>query len=62
MTIDVREARDLVIRVESLLDSLDNTFDSLPSEIEQKVKDAKLTLLNLNIKHERKRQKFRIFR
>lgn len=62
MTIDVREAKDLVIRVESLLDSLDNTFDSLPSEIEQKVKDAKLTLLNLNIKHERKRQKFRIFR
>ena len=59
MTIDVREARDLVIRVESLLDSLDNTFDSLPSEIEQKVKDAKLTLLNLNIKHERKKETYR---
>ena len=49
MTIDVREAKDLVTRVESLLDSLDKTFDSLPSEIDQKVKDAKLTLLNVEI-------------
>jgi hypothetical protein len=49
MTIDVREAKDLVQVMESLLDSLDKTFDSLPSEIDQKVKDAKLTLLNLNI-------------
>ena len=54
MTIDVREAKDLVTRVESLLDSLDKTFDSLPSEIDQKVKDAKLTLLNLNINNEKK--------
>ena len=60
MTIDVREARDLVTRVESLLDSLDKTFDSLPSEIDQKVKDAKLTLLNLNINNE-KRNKFSKF-
>jgi len=60
MTIDVREAKDLVTRVESLLDSLDKTFDSLPSEIDQKVKDAKLTLLNLNINNE-KRNKFSKF-
>ena len=60
MTIDVREAKDLVTRVESLLDSLDKTFDSLPSETDQKVKDAKLTLLNLNINNE-KRNKFSKF-
>ena len=62
MTIDVREAKDLVTRVESLLDSLDKTFDSLPSEIDEKVRDAKPTLLNLNINNERKKQTFRFFR
>ena len=62
MTIDVREAKDLVTRVESLLDSLDKTFDSLPSEIDEKVKDAKLTLLNVERKNDRKRKFIRFFR
>jgi hypothetical protein len=48
MSINTREARALVSVMESLLDSLDKTFDSLPSEIDQKVKDAKLTLLNVD--------------
>jgi len=45
-----------------LLDSLDKTFDSLPSEIDQKVKDAKLTLLNVDTTDERKNKFIRIFR
>jgi len=48
--------------VESLLDSLDKTFDSLPSEIDQTVKDAKLTLLNVNIKNEKSKKFSKFFR
>tara|TARA_R110000772_G_scaffold26157_1_gene67646 strand:+ start:687 stop:875 length:189 start_codon:yes stop_codon:yes gene_type:complete len=62
MSINTREARALVSVVESLLDSLDKTFDSLPSEIDQKVKDAKLTLLNVDTADERKNKFIRIFR
>ena len=62
MSINTREARALVTVVESLLDSLDKTFDSLPSEIDQKVKDAKLTLLNVDTTDERKNKFIRIFR
>ena len=62
MSRNTREARALVSVVESLLDSLDKTFDSLPSEIDQKVKDAKLTLLNVDTADERKNKFIRIFR
>ena len=62
MTIDAREAKALVTVVESLLDSLDKTFDSLPSEIDQTVKDAKLTLLNVNIKNEKSKKFSKFFR
>ena len=62
MSINTREARALVSVVESLLDSLDKTFDSLPSYIDQKVKDAKLTLLNVDTTDERKNKFIRIFR
>jgi hypothetical protein len=62
MSINTREARALVSVMESLLDSLDKTFDSLPSEIDQKVKDAKLTLLNVDTTDERKNKFIRIFR
>jgi|TARA_R110002020_G_scaffold17455_3_gene61295 hypothetical protein len=62
MTIDKREAKALVNVIESLLDSLDKTFDSLPANIDQRVKDAKLTLLNVNIENERQRKFLRIFR
>lgn len=62
MLIDKREANNLINVMESLLNSLDKTFDSLPTDIDQKVKDAKLTLLNLNINNERKKQTFRFFR
>jgi prefoldin subunit 5 len=61
MTIDTREAKALVNVIESLLDSLDQNFDSLPTEIDQKVKDAKLTLLNVDTKNERQRPFSRIF-
>ena len=62
MSIDTREAKALVTVVESLLDSLDKTFDSLPSEIDQTVKDAKLTLLNVNIKNEKSKKFSKFFR
>jgi len=62
MSIDTREAKALVTVVESLLDSLDKTFDSLPFEIDQTVKDAKLTLLNVNIKNEKNKKFSRFFR
>ena len=61
MTIDTREAKALVNVMESLLDSLDQNFDSLPTEIDQKVKDAKLNLLNVDTKNERQRPFSRIF-
>ena len=61
MTIDTREAKALVNVMESLLDSLDQNFDSLPTEIDQKVKDAKLTFLNVDTKNERQRPFSRIF-
>ena len=62
MSINTREARALVSVMESLLDALDKTFDSLASEIDQKVKDAKLTLLNVDTTDERKNKFIRIFR
>ena len=62
MLIDKREANNLINVMESLLNSLDKTFDSLPTDIDQKVKDAKLTLLNVDTTDERKRKLFRIFR
>ena len=63
MLIDKREANDLINVIESLLSSLDKTFDSLPTDIDQKVKDAKLTLLNVEKRNENKQRRFfRIFR
>ena len=61
MTINTREAKALVNVLESLLDSLDKNFDSLPNDTDQKVKDAKLTLLNVDTRNERHRQFIRIF-
>ena len=55
MLIDKREANNLINVIESLLNSLDKTFDSLPTDIDQKVKDAKLTLLNVERKNDRQR-------
>jgi len=62
MSINTREAKALITMVESLLDSLDQTFDSLPFEIDQKVKDAKLTLLNVDTKDEKESRFTRFFR
>ncbi len=62
MLIDKREANNLINVMESLLNSLDKTFDSLPTDIDQKVKDAKLTLLNVERKNDRKRKFIRFFR
>ena len=60
--IDKREANNLINVMESLLNSLDKTFDSLPTDIDQKVKDAKLTLLNVERKNDRQRKFPRFFR
>ena len=60
--IDKREANNLLNVMESLLNSLDKTFDSLPTDIDQKVKDAKLTLLNVERKNDRQRKFPRFFR
>lgn len=62
MLIDKREANNLINVIESLLNSLDKTFDSLPTDIDQKVKDAKLTLLNVERKNDRQRKFPRFFR
>jgi hypothetical protein len=62
MLIDKREANNLINVMESLLNSLDKTFDSLPTDIDQKVKDAKLTLLNVERKNDRQRKFLRFFR
>jgi hypothetical protein len=62
MMIDKREANNLINVMESLLNSLDKTFDSLPTDIDQKVKDAKLTLLNVERKNDRQRKFLRFFR
>ena len=62
MLIDKREANNLINVMESLLNSLDKTFDSLPTDIDQKAKDAKLTLLNVERKNDRKRKFIRFFR
>jgi hypothetical protein len=62
MLIDKREANNLINVMESLLNSLDKTFDSLPTDIDQKVKDAKLTLLNVERKNDRQRKFPRFFR
>ena len=62
MLIDKREANNLINVMESLLNSLDKTFDSLPTDIDKKVKDAKLTLLNVERKNDRQRKFPRFFR
>ena len=56
MAIDKREANALVESMTSLLDSLDQNFDSLPSGLDTVVKEAKLTLLNVNIKNEKSKK------
>ena len=61
MAIDKREANALVESMTSLLDSLDQNFDSLPSALDTKVKEAKLTLLNVDTKDDRQRKIYRIF-
>ena len=61
MTIDKREANALIDSMTSLLDSLEQNFDSLPSGLDTKVEEAKLTLLNVDIKDDRKRKIYRIF-
>ena len=62
MLIDKREANNLINVMESLLNSLDKTFDSLQTDIDQNVKDAKLTLLNVERKNDRQRKFPRFFR
>ena len=62
MAIDKREANALVESMTSLLDSLDQNFDSLPSWLDTVVKEAKLTLLNVDTKDDRQRKIYRIFR
>ena len=62
MSIDKREAKALINVMESLLDSLETTFDSLPTTVDKKVKDAKLTLLNVERKNDRQRKFLRFFR
>ena len=62
MSIDKREAKALINVMESLLDSLETTFDSLPTTVDKKVKDAKLTLLNVDITDERQRKFPKLFR
>jgi|TARA_B100001063_G_C16532520_1_gene437149 hypothetical protein len=62
MAIDKREANALVESMTSLLDSLDQNFDSLPSGLDTVVKEAKLTLLNVDTKDDRQRKIYRIFR
>lgn len=62
MLIDKREANNLINVMESLLNCLDKTFDSLPTDIDQKVKDAKLTLLNVERQNDRQRKFLRFFR
>tara|TARA_R100000541_G_scaffold20281_2_gene30131 strand:- start:151 stop:339 length:189 start_codon:yes stop_codon:yes gene_type:complete len=61
MAIDKREAKALVDSMTSLLNSLDQNFDSLPSELDTKVKEAKLTLLNVDIKDDKRKKIHRIF-
>lgn len=61
MAIDKREANALVESMTSLLDSLDQNFDSLPSGLDTVVKEAKLTLLNVDTKDDRQRKIYRIF-
>ena len=60
MAIDKREANALVESMTSLLDSLDQNFDSLPSGLDTVVKEAKLTLLNVDTKDDRQRKIYRI--
>jgi|TARA_R110002124_G_scaffold131819_2_gene294185 hypothetical protein len=62
MAIDKREANALVESMTSLLDSLEENFDSLPSGLDTKVEEAKLTLLNVDIEDDRQRKIHRIFR
>ena len=57
MAIDKREANALVESMTSLLDSLDQNFDSLPSGLDTVVKEAKLTLLNVDTKDDRQRKR-----
>jgi len=62
MSIDKREAKALINVMESLLDSLATNFDSLPTAVDKTVKDAKLTLLNVDITDERQRKFPKLFR
>ena len=62
MSIDKREAKALINVMESLLDSLATSFDSLPTAVDKTVKDAKLTLLNVERKNDRQRKFPRFFR
>ena len=60
MNIDKREARDLIKSMTSLINSLDQNFDSLPTDLNDKVKEAKMLLLNVDTRTDRHRKIYRI--
>ena len=60
MNIDKREAKALVKSMTSLINSLDQNFDSLPTDLNDKVKEAKMLLLNVDTRTDRHRKIYRI--
>tara|TARA_R100000900_G_scaffold61720_1_gene49491 strand:- start:720 stop:914 length:195 start_codon:yes stop_codon:yes gene_type:complete len=60
MNIDKREAKALIKSMTSLLNSLDQNFDSLPTDLNDKVKEAKMLLLNVDMRTYPQRKIYRI--
>ena len=60
MNIDKREAKALVKSMTSLINSLDQNFDSLPTDLNDKVKEVKMLLLNVDTRTYPQRKIYRI--
>jgi len=60
MNIDKREANALIKLMTSLLNSLDQNFDSLPTDLNDKVKEAKMLLLNVDTRTYPQRKIYRM--
>lgn len=60
MNIDKREAKALVKSMTYLINYLDQNFDSLPTDLNDKVKEAKMLLLNVDTRTYPQRKIYRI--
>tara|TARA_R100000353_G_scaffold31697_1_gene25849 strand:- start:781 stop:969 length:189 start_codon:yes stop_codon:yes gene_type:complete len=62
MNIDRREANALICAMTDLVNSVDTTLNNLPPKLGKSMHNAKLTLLNVDVKNEKEQDDRRLAR